>query len=224
MNVELKHAHSTPQPDATAAMCARGDYMDESLVGKTVAEAMETSEKDMEELIEKLLRRGHFGVFEHPQAVFAVEGMSVVVERQITRHRHMSWDIQSMRYVNFEDAEAVIPDTVRNGDGEHEPALAEREYGATTELSYDSYQELVGEHDIPEEDARYVLPLGTKINATFSGNARSLMHLIGIRNAGNVQPETRELAKAVLEECKDWAPLTFDLYEEHVMNRSKLAP
>jgi len=52
-------------------------------------------------LIRRLIRTyGHFGPFEHPTITFAAEDVSIVVERQITRHRHVTWDVQSLRVVD----------------------------------------------------------------------------------------------------------------------------
>lgn len=63
-------------------------------------------------LIVHLLQHGHYGPFEHPPATFAIEGMSRACMAQLTRHRHVSFDVQSMRYVAFD---AVDPADVKAG-------------------------------------------------------------------------------------------------------------
>jgi len=59
--------------------------------------------------IEKQLSRGHFGPFEHVSISFSIKGVSRSLMAQLTRHRHMTFDIQSQRYVDFSDKDAVLP-------------------------------------------------------------------------------------------------------------------
>jgi len=58
--------------------------------------------------IEEQLTRGHYGPLEHPQITFSVKGVSRVTMAQITRHRHLTFDIQSMRYADFSEQEIVM--------------------------------------------------------------------------------------------------------------------
>lgn len=219
-SVELKQEQSTDNPDETAAMAARGDYMKDSLLHADFKQAMRGTDKTLTELIGDLLYRGHFGPFEHPQAFFAVKGISVVVERQITRHRHMSWDVQSMRYVDFEDGSATVPDVEDNGELPPTRVVIEN----YLDEAFEKYEALTEDRGVPAEKARYVLPMGTQVNLTFSANARSLMHFFDLRNNAKAQPEAEAFAKAVLSECYDWAPITFEQYEEKLNNNSLRAP
>jgi len=75
---------------------------------------------------------------------------------------------------------------------------------------------------VPKEDARFILPLGTTVNMTFSGNARTFLHLLDMRKKANAQWEIRELSEALLDELFEWCPYTFRYYEEHGPN--KLSP
>lgn len=231
MEIELKSDYSTDNPDDAVIMAARGDYMSESLVGKGADEALDGTEKGREEFIAQLLRRGHFGPFEHAQAYFAVEGISRVAMAQVTRHRHMSFDVQSQRYVNFEEKEPVIPPSFE----ECEEEIVERHPSGVATITFDGklkqhWRESVGLYQsaldagIPKEDARFFLPQATPVNMTFSANARTLMHFFDIRNSGKAQWEAQEFARALLDECREWAPLTFSAYEEYVNHNSLRAP
>jgi thymidylate synthase (FAD) len=217
MKVELKRDKSTTEPDEAAIMAARGDYLSNSLVGSTIEEAMESTEKTKEELIAGLLRSGHFGPFEHPKAFFAVEEISRVAMAQVTRHRHMSFDVQSQRYVDFSDKDPVYPPSIREKNG-----FSGKLYGHW-QKSVELYQEAI-EDGIPKEDARFFLPQATPVNLTFSANPRSLMHFFDLRNNAKAQWEAREFAQQVLAECEEWAPLTFEKYEKHINNNSLRAP
>jgi thymidylate synthase (FAD) len=221
MNVELKTEKSTGEPDDAAIIAARGDYMTDSLVGKNIEEAMEGTGKTKEELIAGLLRSGHFGPFEHPKAYFAVEGISRVAMAQVTRHRHQSFDVQSQRYVNFSNKEAVVPPSFEDseGGGVGIDEMLENHW----EDSVSRYDEAL-EAGIPKEDARFFLPQATPVNMTFSANSRSLMHLQDLRNSGAAQWEAREFAQQVLEQVEEWAPLTFKGYKEYINHNSLRAP
>lgn len=229
MNIEIRPELSTSNPDDAAILAGRGDYLEESLVDKDVHEVLEGVSTDSDvydpdeaaqTLHKRLISRGHFGCYEHPQAFFVAEGVSRVTMAQVTRHRLISFDVQSMRYCNFSDAEPVIPNSFA-------------EHGVEAELedhwmdSIDRYNYLIDE-GVPKEDARFVLPLATKVNMSFSANARTLMHFIDMRDAGDAQGDEEEgaqaFAKKVLSEAEEWAPDTFATYKKHAKGSSKKAP
>lgn len=227
MKVQLQTDKSSTNPDNSVIMAARGDYMSDSLVGSTIEEAMESTEKTREELIAGLLRSGHFGPFEHPKAYFHVEGISRVAMAQVTRHRHQSFDVQSQRYVNFKDKEVIVPPSF-----EDEKMWKSRWANDITfnealmnhwERSVSKYEKAL-ERGIPKEDARFFLPQATPVNMTFSANSRSLMHFQDLRNSGAAQWEAREFAQQVLEQVEEWAPLTFKGYKEYINHNSLRAP
>jgi thymidylate synthase (FAD) len=194
-------------------MAARGDYMDDSLVETDFDAAMDGTEKDLQGLLDQLVLRGHFGPFEHNTAVIRVEGVSRVVMAQVTRHRHMSFDVQSQRYVDFSDVEPVVPHVNNYAD----------EVAAQMEDAIESYNEWV-ENGMDKEKARYVLPLGTPVNMTMSGNLRAMWHFLDLRNNAKAQPETQRFARKVCGQLRDWAPKSMDAYERKTNNNSLRAP
>jgi thymidylate synthase (FAD) len=247
MQVELLQA--TENPEELLCRAARNDYMSEFNPDLSFEETMasvegDTIEEKQRTLISHLLTHGHYGPFEHPQATFAVKGMSRSCMAQLTRHRHVSFDVQSMRYVSFDD---VDPETV--GDGEmvvippaatdpnwvgrnqktgavDEETVEKREevFKQSVKRSVEDYQELLDLGMAPE-DARFVLPIGTKVNVVMSMNIRMLMHVADMRAAADAQWEIRGMTEDVLDLAAEWAPLTFEFYEEKMKNRkNRLAP
>jgi thymidylate synthase (FAD) len=175
--------------------------------------------------IETQLSRGHFGLWEHPQITFAIEGVSRSLMAQITRHRHLTFDIQSMRYANFSDANVVVPASIRSEEHmSRETGLVELSdsmqahlqdvYEDAVSRSFDAYDELV-QHGVPKEDARMVLPIGTKVNITVSGNARAFLHLLSIRGKADAQWEIRELAAELEEQLYQWMPYTVNWFRNN---------
>ena len=247
MQVELLEA--TSDPERVVCTAARNDYMSDFVGERSFEEVMAGIEgEDLDEkkrtLIAHLLDHGHFGPFEHPQATFAVKGISRSCMAQITRHRHVSFDVQSMRYVAFDDVDpddvgagemvvtppsAADPDWVGRNQktGSVDEETVERRKQLFTESvrrSVEDYQELL-DLGMPPEDARFVLPIGTEVNMVMSMNVRMLMHVADMRAAADAQWEIRDLTERVLDIAADWCPLTFEHYDEHMRNRkNRLAP
>jgi thymidylate synthase (FAD) len=247
--MEVQLLEATENPERLICQAARNDYMEEFVGETSFEEVMEevggdSLEDRKETLIHHLLDHGHFGPFEHPHATFAVKGISRSCMAQITRHRHVSFDIQSMRYVSFDDVDpadvrdgemVVVPPSVddpdwvgRNQDtGPVDEETAKRReelFRDTIENAFDSYQELL-EMGLPPEDARYVLPIGTKVNMVMSMNARMLMHVADMRAAADAQWEIRTMTEDILDLAAEWCPITFEQYEAEMKNRkNRLAP
>jgi len=247
--MEVKLLEATEDPERLICQAARNDYMEEFVGTTSFEEVMDDVEGDsledrQETLIHHLLEHGHYGPFEHPHATFAVKGISRSCMAQITRHRHVSFDIQSMRYVSFDDVDpadvrdgemVVIPPSVSDPDwvgrnqetgsvDEETAARREELFRETIENAFESYQELL-EMGLPPEDARYVLPIGTEVNMVMSMNARMLMHVADMRAAADAQWEIRQMTEDVLDLAAEWCPITFEYYEENMKNRkNRLAP
>lgn len=68
----------------------------------------------------KALRSGHDSLLEHITLSFSVEKISRVCLAQLTRHRHVSFSVQSQRYVPLpeRDAEWVVPGIEVDFDGD----------------------------------------------------------------------------------------------------------
>ncbi|MFB6082359.1 MAG: FAD-dependent thymidylate synthase [Halanaeroarchaeum sp.] len=247
--MEVRLLEATPNPEEVICRAARNDYMEAFNPDLSFEETMETVDGDtieekQETLIGHLLRHGHFGPFEHAQATFAVKGCSRTCMAQITRHRHVSFDVRSMRYVSFDEVdpadvaagELVVkppsvtdPDWVgrKNKSGAADEATVEERndvFSEAVQRSVEAYQELL-DLGMPPEDARFVLPLGTEVNIVMSLNARMLMHVADMRAAADAQWEVRRMTEEILDLAAEWAPITFEYYDEHMKNRkNRLAP
>jgi len=247
--MKVEKLASTDEPEKVVCTAARGDYYD-GFVGDTEYEELmsgvNTSERHEEivednefypemdtdveiaqyALLERSFRRGHFGIWEHPQITLAVEGVSRSCMAQITRHRHASFDVQSQRYVDFGGKEDPVkvprsltdPDHATRGEGAVEVNNREeweKHFEADAERLVAQYEALI-EAGVPKEDARFILPIGTKVNFTVSVNARMLLHIANLRERGDSQWEIREMTNRMLDDVfKDWMPITYELWREH---------
>jgi len=230
MKVEILEA--TPNPEETVCKAARNDYRDEGLSGNSFEEIMssvegDTIEEKKETLLTHLIKKQHYGPLEHIHASFNIEGMSRIVMAQATRHRLLSWDIQSQRYVDFSDPDYTIPESFTNpehftrDDGvveiskeKLEKLRNERFEWQVDECAKD-YEYLISQ-GIPKEDARYILPTAMEVNAVMSGNLRALLHVVNMRSKANVQSETRELAQAIDKEVEEWVPTIHSIVDNQM--------
>jgi thymidylate synthase (FAD) len=247
--MEVQLLEATEDPEEVICMGARNDYSEGFVGDQSFEETMaDVDGDDLEErketLISHLLSHGHYGPFEHANAVFAVKGISRSCMAQITRHRHVSFDVQSMRYVSFDDVDpadvaegemVVTPPSASDPDwvgrnqqtGQVDEAMVEereRVFQESVSRSVEEYQRLL-DLGMPPEDARFVLPIGTEVNMVMSMNARMLMHVADMRAAADAQWEIRDMTERVLDLASEWCPITFAYYEEHMKNRkNRLAP
>lgn len=227
MKVELLNA--TPNPEETICRAARNDYGGDATASfEGVMESVEgdTIEEKKHTLLKHLISREHYGPLEHVHASFSVKGVSRVVMSQATRHRHLSFDIQSQRYCDFSDEDYTIPksftdpDHFTRDDGTVDMSEAKQDWGrwrfeSVVESSMRKYERLVKE-DFPKEDARYVLPTAMQVDMVFSGNLRALLHVVNMRSKADVQGETRELAESVSDEIEEWTPTVYELVDERM--------
>lgn len=234
----------TPEPEKLVCQAARNDYRTDGVAQYDFDEIMEAIDVDDEyasmtdtvrakqfSLLKHLMKHGHWGPFEHPQATVELHGVTRALMAQITRHRHFTFDIMSMRYVEVEDIdEYSVPerfqlpifrgadfDVDRHGVHELDDIDAiDETYTAAYLAASDYYQQLLAS-GVPQEQARKVLPMGTKVNIVVSGNARAWMHILNVRTKSNVQGETRRCAEAIFDVMKDWMPFTFSYYDENIL-------
>lgn len=257
MNDSLSVAtvQSTPNPEKLVCICARGDYYDGFVGDASFEEIIENATYTMDDvefvdehpemfdriggtietkarvyhLLEFLFTREHWGAFEHPSITMAVGNASRACMGQITRHRHITFDVQSQRYVDFSDT--PVRELIKTPESLRDPDNFNREQGANdiddedreflrgmfekdTEQSVQNYNQFV-ERGVPKEDARFVLPIGSTVNWTMSLNPRALLHIANIRGKADAQWEARELSDLVLDEFEEWMPITSYLWDQH---------
>ena len=195
MNVKL--IGFTPNPEKLPAMAAKLTH------SKTKPEDLDkSSEKELQAILEQVIKLGHTSVIEHTCFTFAISDVSRSLTHQLVRHRIASYAQQSQRYVNLTEPQYVLPPTIGK---EKEMKKA---YQETMDLIWKQYNKLL-EIGIPAEDARYVLPNATCTNIIVTMNARSLQNFFELRCCLHAQWEIRKLANRMLKEVKNIAPTIF---------------
>jgi len=157
-----------------------------------------------EELIKKVIQKGHHSVLEHATATFRIKGGSRVFTHELVRHRLMSPSQESQRYVEYgktKEFEFVVPPNIQS-------TQFVGKFQQLAGLAFDLYQEMV-KADVPKEDARYILPNATTSEIVISANFRELRHIFEIRCVERAHWEIREICLEMLRIMKKQAPIVF---------------
>jgi thymidylate synthase (FAD) len=169
-----------------------------------------------EELIKKVIKKGHHSVLEHALATFRIKGGSRVFTHELVRHRLMSPSQESQRYVEYgktKEFEYVIPPSIKN-------TKFEDKFKKLAEETFSLYQEMV-KANIPKEDSRYILPNATTSEIVISANFRELRHIFEVRCVERAHWEIREICLEMLRIMKKQAPIVF--WDFEIDERKRIA-
>jgi thymidylate synthase (FAD) len=159
--------------------------------------------------IQSLVAKGHESPLEHSKATFLIEDISRACSHQLVRHRIASYSQQSQRYVNQDNFDYVIPESV---------------YGLDT---YDMYLDFIDAAKtayatlislgIPKEDARMLLPNATHTQLLMTCNMREWRHVLKLRCHKSSQWEIRKVMTEILKILHGECPNVFeDLAKEYL--------
>lgn len=157
--------------------------------------------------IANILRQNHTSVLEHASATFYLTGVSRSLLAELTRHRHLSFSVQSQRFVDESSAQTVTP-PASDGDEEAEKILARvDEY---TKEAYDLLVELFTQRGLTRkqarEAARAALPNMTETRIVVTGNMRAWRHVLAVRMAPGADAEIQEVAHKIYDHLRRIAP------------------
>ncbi len=199
--MKVRLINYTKDPEKIVAQSARLCYS--ALSVDNLEE--ELTNESIIRLIKKIMKLGHYSVLEHATFTFAIEGISRVTSHQLVRHRLASFSQQSQRYVkiNKEGFPYIVPKSIAK-----DKKLAKIFIDAIKEL--DGIYQLLLDHNIEAEDARYILPQAVTTKMIISTNARELLLIFKLRCCNRAQWEIREVAMNMLREVKKIAPTIFE--------------
>lgn len=143
-------------------------------------------------VIEHIIQAGHWSVLEHCMATFECMA-SISVLLQITRHRHLSFTVQSSRG-------SELTSYRHTGN---------RIIDADNEVAMCQYKALINGGEQYEE-AAYLLPKAAEYSFVVSGNLRAWLEYLPKRLCKRAMPEHRELAQEIAQELRYAMPEIFD--------------
>lgn len=147
--------------------------------------------------------KGHESPIEHASATFRIEGISRSCSHQLVRHRLASFSQRSQRYCTEEGWVPIVPATVERD------ATAQQVFDMAVSHAKRLYLRL-RRLDVPDEDARFVLPNTTPTAMIMSANFREWLYIIRLRSTPEAQWEIRAVILAVRECLEEIAPHVFN--------------
>ena len=142
--------------------------------------------------IQEIIKSGHLSVLEHCHASFKVT-CSIQTLLQITRHRHLSFTVQSSRGCELT---TVHKTGIEFLDDLIEGVMSDYKY------CFDECKNI--------EDAAYLLPKAAEYNLVVTGSFRSWFEYLPKRMCKRAQKEHRELALEIQKELAKAAPEVFE--------------
>jgi thymidylate synthase (FAD) len=191
-------SHS-PDPERAVATAARNCYSPRDVASID----RNWSEDDIKKMVARVRDAGHLSTFEHTMFTFGVAGVSRALTHQLVRHRHMSFEQKSQRYITVKGQfEYITPPSISARP--EIKAKYDKLMGQIAEFYADAI-----EAETPAEDARFALPNAAETQIVVTANARALLDFFTLRTCNNAQWEIRELAFAMMRLAKKAAPDLF---------------
>lgn len=150
----------------------------------------------------------HLAVLRFAFAVIQVDGISIACQNQVVRSSHLSYLVQSKRYVSADRGEFTF---IYPPGGKEALEIYDRLWNTAIE----SYNELLS-IGAKKEDARAILPMNTSTKMGISGNLQAWMDAIRLRVDTKAQLEIRTMYIKIWGLLKEVYPNVF--IEEMLVN------
>jgi thymidylate synthase (FAD) len=180
-----------------------------------------------EKLLKYLIKHKHWSPFEHTYATFKI-CTSRAIGRELLRHRSFTFQELSQRYeevLQFEDVELrrqdennrqssveefdpLVEDTYGLGDGM--PVRASVMMDIISGIVKNFYKQLI-DKGVARECARMNLPERTTTTILMTGNLRSWIHFLELRDDERAQKEAQLIAKEIKKQLLEKFPIIFNI-------------
>lgn len=186
-------------------LCARNCYKSESNITEDTTSAIK--------MINKLIELDHTAMLEHFNITIKLL-CDVGTYKDLTRHRHCSFAIESTRYCNYSkgkfgnEISVIKPCNMDENSGIYHTWLKamndmERAYMQMTEIG------------ATPDQLRMILPHSTAASVILTANIREFRHIFNLRCAKAAHPSVRQIMLMTLNEFHNKIPVLFDdLYEQ----------
>lgn len=167
--------------------------------------------------IANILRQQHTSVLEHASATFYLTGVSRALLAELTRHRHLSFSVQSQRFVDESGANIVVPPAIRTLD--EDPDELDRAMDVAAEI-YDAYVEKLvargSKRKQAREAARAALPNMVETRIVVTGNLRAWRQVLARRMSPAADAEIREMSNLIYAHLCRIAPASMQGLEDEI--------
>jgi len=160
-----------------------------------------------------LLKEDHGAMIEFGNFICKIT-TDIRSKRDITRHRHCSFAIESTRYCNYSKDKfgneiTVVQPTVLKQ--ENEDGSLNKQYSVWYHSMIESeqrYLELL-DNKLNAENAASVLPLATKCDIYMKCNWRQLFHMFNLRCSKKAHPDVQAVFNMLRDKCREELPDIF---------------
>lgn len=205
--------------DDDPAICARVSF---------AKDAVEKSREDNLKLDSYLITHRHNTPVEMIEVWLEMK-LPICIARQFVRHRTVSINEESMRYIEacpdwyvpYPGHIGYRPNSMKQGrvitSGEATEANIwySRALDAQCGLSWNLYQEAIG-RGIPPEVARMGLHLNHYTRWVWHQDLHNLFHMLSLRKANDAQWETRQYAGAIYDLISEHLPGLTEIWREKI--------
>lgn len=185
--------------------CARNCYKSENNITEDTTSAVK--------MIGKLIEMGHTAMIEFADVIVNLH-CDVGVYKDLTRHRHCSFTIESTRYCNYSkgkfgnEISVIKPCNMDENSGIYHTWLK-----AMNDMER-AYMQMAEIGATPDQ-LRMILPHSTAASVMMKANIREWRHIFNLRCAKAAHPSVRQIMLMTLNEFHNKIPVLFDdLYEQ----------
>lgn len=179
------------------------------------------SENSYTSLLKNCINRGHESVLEHEKITIRLR-CDIGVYKDLTRHRHASFSIESTRYCNYSkdkfdnQLHLIIPIF-------YEPSWSEANYEGSamnddqlkSKLWYECMSEIeyvyntLSNINAKPDELRMILPHSTAATVTMTANLREWKHILELRCAKHTHPAVQQVMIPLLKYFQQTMPEIF---------------
>ncbi len=176
--------------------------------------------KSAEQIVRALVNAGHGAMLEH--ATISMRYVSnVAAYKDLTRHRHGSYAIESTRFCNYSNGkfgkEIKFLDPIEIPKG----TLKYQVWLNAMEQAEKNYMDLASMGARPDE-LSLLLPHSTAAEFCITANLREWNHIFGLRAVGHSRPCIKQIMQPTLEMFHKEIPIVFDdVYNKMINERSR---
>lgn len=186
---------------------------------------------DDKNLIRYLMRHGHMTPFEQNEIKLHIK-LPIDVMRQLVRYRAAHLNEISSRYSvvgsEMETAKTWRLQSTNNKQGSEgilsagEGIFESRREEDIHKLCKETY-DLRLKKGIAREQARKDLPLCTYTEVYWKIDLRNLFNFLNQRLDSHAQYEIRQYAEAIAKITKEWVPISYEAFEDYILNAVHLS-
>lgn len=153
--------------------------------------------------------QGHWSIAEHATATLYFTGVSRAFLAELTRHRHLSFSVESQRFINANDANIVLPPAVRELDLEEQFKFL---WCAGESIGKYEAAQAALDH-LPKkqrnEAARALLPNCVETRMVVTANLRAWHEVVERRTQPDADAEMQEVMRLAKDQLHTVSPIIF---------------